>query len=417
MSNRPLKLLHAADVLLDVPPRGIGLVPRDLVESIAGATLTAWERLADAAILHGVDAVLLNGNTFDANSESLAADVALRQGLDRLDEHEIPVFVVPGERDPVAAWQQIPSLPENVTLFDSAWDAPADLTDNKRLLARILPVSSRTDVAPPELERLQGDIRREAGLITIGMLWDAGLGEAATEPGEPTRRFASLSALVCRADTPDERLPLTEGHVHRQTSPQGMTADATGPRGATLLQFDGPQKISKRFLPLAPLRRERLTARLDSARHRDELCEQMLAALEEIPAIPGEQVRILSWSFAGGPESRRRLDWSAAAAAEVLETLTGLTDQPGGLRYVHEALPLWIDQSVPQELGELWRDYLEYFDERPAVTLDELKALATELRPQLAVPQGQWERWLQQLDPSVVQQRARRYARKWFAGT
>ncbi|OYW22352.1 MAG: hypothetical protein B7Z55_04725, partial [Planctomycetales bacterium 12-60-4] len=376
MSSPFVKLLHAASVQLDVPLRGVGKIPRDAVDQVAAATLTAWERLVDGAVMHGVDGVLLTGDTFDASADSLAADVALRQGLERLLEHEIPVFVIPGRLDPLAAWQQIPALPENVTVFDSPWDAAVDLTDNGRLIARLMPVSADTDVSPPELHRLQVQAKsaRDAGSISVGLLWNADEIErdASGEKPASERRFASLNILCCDADAADETLPVTDGPVHRQTAPQGMGIDDVGPRGATLLQFDPQRQLTKRFIPLGPVRRERLSIRLEQARHRDELCEQMLAQLEEMPATPGEQLRLIRWSFLGSADARHRIGFDEAAAHEVLETLNGLTDQPGGLRYLHEPVPLWQDQTVTSELGELWRDYLEYFDERPPVTLEEL---------------------------------------------
>ena len=421
MSSPGIKLLHAADVQLDVPLRDTGKLPRDAIDLVAGATLTAWERLIDAAITHGVDALLLTGNTLDAAADSLAADVALRQGCERLLEHDVPVFVVPGPLDPLSAWQQLPLLPENVTLFDSPWDSVTDLTDGGKLLARLLPVSASTDVSPPELLRLQAQSKtaRDAGAVTVGLFWEETGEDAIAETQDSVaaeRRFASLSVLCCSQRIRDDQLPLTEGAVQRQAAPQSMSFDALGPQGATLLQFDGQRQLSKRFVALSPIRRERLTVRLEPARHRDELCEQMLQQLEELPATPGEQMRMIRWSFQGPPNARQRLNFDDASAAEVLETLTGLTDQPGGLRYLHELVPLWHEQTVPPELGELWRDYLEYFDERAGLTRDELTALALELRAQQAMPGGPWERWLAQLDPQQIQQRARKYARKWFAG-
>jgi hypothetical protein len=418
MAGLGVKLLHAAGVQLDVPLRGVGKVPRDATELLATATLVAWDRLVDAAVTQGVDGLLLTGNTFDAAAESLSADVALRQGCERLLEHDIPVFVVPGRLDPLTAWQEIPVLPENVTLFDSPWDASVDLTDHGKLLARLLPVSAQTDVSPPELQRIQAQSKsaRDAGAVAVGLLWEGAIDaedSAAVPAGE--RRYAALNVLCCSQHADDGQLPVTDGVVQRQAAPQGMTADELGPRGATLLHFDGQRQLSKRFVPLGPVRRERLTIRIEGARHRDELCEQMLTMLEELPVTPGEQLRIIRWAFGGTAEARRRLDFHEAAVHEVLETLQGLTDQPGGLRYLHEPVPLWHDQAVTAELGELWREYLEYFDERPPLTQDELRAVAHEYRPQHATAGGTWERWLGQVDPTAVTQRARKYARKWFA--
>jgi hypothetical protein len=420
MGASSLRFLHAAAVHLDCPIRQLGSVPRDTLDLLASATLTAWERLIEAAVTQGVDGLFLTGDTFDSEAGSLAADVALRQGLERLAENEIPVFVTPGWLDPHAAWSELPSLPDNVTLFDSAWDAAVDLTDSGRTIAVILPVSAETDVEPPELERLRNGGRSSSGSRppSLGLLWDTGddhhppaEGAAAADP-----RFASLDVLLCRDAAATATLPLTDAKVLRQSAPQGMTLAETGSRGATLLQFDPSGQLTTRHLPLGPVRRERLTVRLDLARRRDDVCDQMLAQLEELPVFPGEQMRLIEWAFSGTDAAWQRLDFTEAAAEETVQTLLELTDQPGRLRYGHQAAPLWSGDTDELTMGELWRDYQTLFDQRPAATLDELRSLATELRPQATAAGGPWERWLSQLDPAAVAQRSRQYGRRWFAG-
>lgn len=419
MGATSLRFLHAAAVQLDGPIRQLGAVPRDTLDLLAAATLTAWERLIEAAVTQGVDGLFLTGDTFDAEAGSLAADVALRQGLERLAEHDIPVFVVPGWLDPLSAWSELPALPDNVTVFDSAWDAAVELTDSGRTIAVIQPVSAETDVEPPELDRLRNGGRSSGSRPpSIGLLWDTRDeqhptidGEAAADP-----RFASLDVLLCREAASTATLPLTDAKVLRQSAPQGMSLSETGVRGATLLQFDPSGQLTTKLIPLGPVRRERLTVRLDLARRRDDVCDQMLAQLEELPVFPGEQMRLVEWVFTGTDAAWQRLDFTEAAAEEAVQTLLELTDQPGRLRYGHQAAPLWTGDTDGLTMGELWRDYLSLFDQRPAATTEELRSLAVELRPQGTGAAGPWERWLTQLDPAAVAKRSRQYGRRWFAG-
>jgi hypothetical protein len=420
MGAASLRFLHAAAVQLDVPLRQIGAVPRDTLDLLAAATLTAWERLIEAAVTQGVDGLFLTGDTFDAEAGSLAADVALRQGLERLAEHDIPTFAIPGRLDPLAAWNELPSLPDTVTVFDSAWDAAVDLTDSGRTIAVIHPVSAETDVSPPELDRLRngGRSRSSSHPPSIGLLWDLPeTGASITgETEADDLRFAALDVLLCREAAEHTALPLTDARILRQSAPQGMTLAETGARGATLLHFDSAGQLTTKLLPLGPIRRERLTVRLDLARRRDDICDQMLAQLEELPVFPGEQMRLVEWVFVGTDAAWQRLDFTEAAAEETVQTMLELTDQPGRLRYGHQVSPLWMADGDDREMGELWRDYLSLFDQRPALTTDELRALAMELRPQATGATGPWERWLGQLDPQAVAKRSRQYGRRWFAG-
>ncbi len=410
-----MRLLHAASVQLDVPLSGVLQPPRELADLLCTATLTAWERLIEAAIAHDVDAVVLSGDTFDADQSSLAADVALRQGCEKLAEREIPLLVMPGPRDPLAAWQEIPDLPENVTIFDSPWDAPIELTDRGKTKAIFHPVSAETDISPPELDKLASSKKTfsDTRPFTFGLLWDAFhlAGSTAAAP-----RFASLDLLLASDRQPRVPLPVTEALVRRQPSPQGMTPYETGARGAMLIDVDSQRKTSARLLPLAPVRRERLTLRLDAVRSRDDLCDQMLARLDELPVLAGEQLRLVEWLVDGTTAAWKRLDLDEHALEEVTATLTELTDQPDKLRSLHRAAPLWLDPIDESQIGELWGDYLQLFDVRPEMTIDELRRMAVERRPQQALPDGAWERWLQQLSPQAIAARARGYGRRWFAG-
>uniref|UniRef100_A0A7C4QRE8 Calcineurin-like phosphoesterase domain-containing protein n=1 Tax=Schlesneria paludicola TaxID=360056 RepID=A0A7C4QRE8_9PLAN len=403
----PLRLLHAADVLLDTPLQGIGPVPRDAIDLVAQATLIAWERAVEAASTHDVDALLLTGNTFAAAEGSLAADVALRQGCERLAEAQIPVFVVPGPLDPVAAWDELPKLPENVTVFRSLREEPVELTDRGRTLALIQPVG-------PWSESLANGSKQPAASrpFSVGLWWEGGDGSP-TQP--PVNLLAPLVDVVCcREEALTTGWLKPETQVQRQSSPQGMTSAQTGPKGVTLIEVDPQRRFTCRLLPLAPVRRERLRVRLDGVRHRDDLCDQMLVELEELPAIPGEQLRLIDWEFSGSPSTSDRCAWTEESLQEAVDTLNQLTDQPGRLRYLHQLTPLWQVRDDSEPANDLWRDYLDMLEQRSSLNRAEIERLLTESRPDLSA-KGVWERGLQHVDPRQVWERARRYGRRWFA--
>lgn len=402
-----LRLLHAADVLLGAPLSGIGTMPRDSVDLAAQATLIAWERLIDAAVTHDVDALLLTGNTFDAEAASLDADVALRQGCEKLAEKQVPLFVTPGALDPLSAWDELPALPDNLTAFRSMRGDAVELTDRGRTTAVIQPIGPWSESVR---EASPGGAASRP--FSIGLWWDS--------EHDETRSAANLLAptldvVCCREASSTSGWLKPESRVLRQASPQGMTSTQTGARGATLIEVDAQRKITTRQLTLAPVRRERLSARVDTVRHRDDLCDQMLVSLEDLAAIPSEQLRLIEWTFIGAPAAFKRLELNDDSVREVTETLTQLTDQPGKLRYVHQAVPLWHGVVDEGQMSDLWREYLEFFGQRPPLDEAELRRIATELRRD-AAHTGPWERGLQQLDPQLVAQRVKLYARRWFAG-
>ena len=85
---------------------------------VQDATFAAFRRVIAAAVDSQVDFVLLAGNSFVEAEQSLAARLALLDGFAELAGNDIRVFILPGPLDPIAAWRQIPDLPENVTLLD-----------------------------------------------------------------------------------------------------------------------------------------------------------------------------------------------------------------------------------------------------------------------------------------------------------
>jgi DNA repair protein SbcD/Mre11 len=417
MAGPSLRLLHAARCQLDVPLTGLPTVPRDAVELIASATLTAWERLIDAACTHDVDALLLTGDTFDASAGSLAADVALRTGCEKLAEKKIPLLITPGSLDPHDAWTDLPPLPGSVTVFDSAWDAPVEIQHQGHTVAVVQPVSYDTDVPPPELGRLKSNKKPQgAAPVQVGLLWTGSDdGSTRTAARSAPAAYASLDLLLGPSDADRDLRPLSEGTLWLQAAPQAITPVETGPQGARLIECDAQRRFTNRVLLLGPVRRERLSARLDHARHKDDLLDRMLSQLEELPVMAGEQCRVIDWEFVGSPEAFSRLRWDDDAAVQAAEALQELTDQPGKLRYLHRSLPLWQLPVDPASQGELWRDYLQLLEHRATLTTEELRRLAIELRPQHAVAQGAWERWTAQLDPQQIAERARLYGRRWFA--
>lgn len=402
-----LRFLHAADVLLDVPLQGIGNLPRDAVDLVAQATLLAWERVVEAAITHDVAAVLLTGNTFSADESSLAADVALRQGSERLVEAEIPLFIVPGPLDPVSAWDELPKLPDQVTIFRSLREEPVELTERGHTLAFIQPVG-------PWSESLSHASKQATPSrpFRVGLWWE-GIDSLPSHPGVHLLA-PDLDLVCCRQEAQIAGWLKPETPVQRQSSPQGMTSQQTGLRGATLIEVDSQRRFTSRLLPLAPVRRERLRVRLEGVRHRDDLCDRMLLELEELPAAPGELLRLIDWEFSGFPAADLQ-EPSEVIIQEALETLHQLTDQPGRLRYMHQRVPDWQIHEDIEPSNELWRDYQEMLEQRARFERADLERLLTELRPDLSA-KAAWERGLQQVDPQRVWERARQSGKRWFSG-
>lgn len=129
MAFEPQRFIHAANIRLDVPVsvQTAETLTEELRFAFEDATLFAFDEVIEACVKRDVDFLLLSGNVFIEADRSLRARLALLKGFNKLDEHNIHVFVLPGDADPPEAWRAIPEMPENVTVCYSSSPEPIEL--------------------------------------------------------------------------------------------------------------------------------------------------------------------------------------------------------------------------------------------------------------------------------------------------
>lgn len=88
------------------------------IDALDSAVYIAVERLFEIAVDEGVDFVVIAGDLYDMDSRSVKANKFLKEQFDRLAEHDIPVYIVYGNHDPVGSAPTYIDLPDNVYEFD-----------------------------------------------------------------------------------------------------------------------------------------------------------------------------------------------------------------------------------------------------------------------------------------------------------
>lgn len=116
MTNQ-LTFIHAADLHLDSPFKGLANLPEHIFSEVQKSTFQAVDRLVDVAIDKKVDFVLLAGDLFDNERQSLKAQVTLRHGFERLKAHGIHVYLSYGNHDHINGNIHAIEYPENVFRF------------------------------------------------------------------------------------------------------------------------------------------------------------------------------------------------------------------------------------------------------------------------------------------------------------
>lgn len=412
MAAKPLCFLHAANLQLDCPLLGTGLLNDDIRDIVDVATLTAFDRLITASIDKDVDALFITGNTFDANSPSLAAEVALREGFQRLADRHIPVFVTPGPLDPAAAWHDIPRFPDNVTVFTELDEESVNLTDHNQPFATVLPVA--TDGSFEVQPNLRVHVHHDRPFVIGLALSDREAPKKEKQKNRPPGAIA-LDWLLAPSGVIQDSTQIAEGILHLQHAAQGLNHAETGVLGATLQEVDSQRRTRRTSVPLAPVRWERLTQSIDGIRGRDDLLERMISQLERLPHFKGEQARIIEWKLdrASGDAHGWELE---SSAKELAESLTELSDQPDGLRYVHRVHPLDPDLTLIEPAHrEVLTEFLLALERRPASNSTIVAKWLADARLGNVLKPGSWEHWTESLSARQVTERAQQLGWKWFA--
>src|ERR1039457_5657412 len=111
--------VHAADLHLDTPFKGIGETAPLVAERLREASLAAFDALVELCLVREAAFVLVAGDIYDGAERGLRAQLRFRDGLERLSLAGISSFIVLGNHDPVrTGWSAIgDSWPERTTIF------------------------------------------------------------------------------------------------------------------------------------------------------------------------------------------------------------------------------------------------------------------------------------------------------------
>lgn len=115
---KELTFIHAADLHLGASFRGVQALSETWAEKLVAAIPESYGRVIDAAITNKVDFVLMSGDIFDTSRSSYADHLKFFEGLNRLNDVGIPVYLCTGNHDPYTSWQQdFFAFPPNTTML------------------------------------------------------------------------------------------------------------------------------------------------------------------------------------------------------------------------------------------------------------------------------------------------------------
>ncbi|PLS17529.1 DNA repair exonuclease [Bacillus sp. M6-12] len=114
--------MHAADIHLDSPFSGLKELPISMVERLREGTFKAFQNMIDSCIQHKVDFLLLSGDLYDGENRSLRTQSRFKKEMARLNQHNIPVYIIHGNHDHLDGTWVTMEFPGNVHIFNATME-------------------------------------------------------------------------------------------------------------------------------------------------------------------------------------------------------------------------------------------------------------------------------------------------------
>ena len=384
------RFIHAADLHLDSPLRGLERYEGAPVDRIRSATRRALNRLVDTAIQESIDFLVIAGDVYDGDWQDHNTGLHFIAQMQKLVDHEIPVVMIRGNHDAANRMTRSLSLPEGVHLLGIDKPETVVLDD---LGVAIHGQSFGTAAESRNLVQQYPD--SEPGLFNLGLLHTSLTGGeghdnyAPCTPADLASRGYHYWAL---------------GHIHRRDDQtyrdpaivfpgnlQGRHARETGPKGAVLVETKGDSVESIEFKPLDVLRWERCRVETQGLEDGDDLLRKVDEALRELLTLNDPLPLAVRVEIDGPCSFHRELvadidHWRQEVRARGIQV---------------DAERLWIEKvrvttRLPQKavfsdrdegpLEELWGRLaqLQGSDKDWGATVQELEALQKKLPPAVA---------------------------------
>jgi exonuclease SbcD len=298
-----IRFVHAADLHLDSPFKGLSDVQPEIAAKLRDATFDAYENIIDLCISEKVDALLVAGDVFDGADRSLRAQLKFMDGLRRLDEADIRSFICHGNHDPLNGWEaKLPFPPGAVRFNADVEKVPVfpDDPDRAVVYGVSYPVRDVTDNLVLQF-RAAGHERASIGLV------HANVGSNTNHPNYAPCTLEDLER------TKYDYWAL--GHVHTRDvmrdqnpavvypgNPQGRHPNETGARGVYLVDITDSREVNLEFRAVDTVRWESLEVGIADIENEQELVEAVdQAVIEARDAADGRDLVIRLTLTGRGP--------------------------------------------------------------------------------------------------------------------
>ena len=283
--GREITFIHAADLHLDSPFKGLADTPPHIFQEIKDSTFLALDKLVDMAIEKQVDFILISGDLFDNEKQSLKAQIRLKKAFERLKEYDIAVYLSYGNHDYINGNIHKVTYPDNVFIFPDE-EVRSFLYEKEGVPLASISGFSYVNRAVEDNKTSEYMIQHPEATFHIAMLHGSIQGNADHVPYAPFQ----ISELVSK-----DFNYWALGHIHKRAvlkenpfivypgNTQGRHRKETGEKGCYHVTLS-TSETKLTFIPLHQIEFNSLTTDVSSCTEVFQLESVIQEALKELPA-------------------------------------------------------------------------------------------------------------------------------------
>lgn len=419
MPSDSFRFIHAADLHIDSPLRGLEAYPGAPTDRLRNATRSAFENLVQLAIDEAVSFVIIAGDLFDGQWKDMNTGIWTAGQFRKLERAGIPVCLIRGNHDAESKVRTGIKWPANVHEFSVR--KPQTFTSTQLGLPESIDVVVHGQgFARPDIqEDLAADYPEAvAGHFNIGVLHTSLTGDPAHD------RYAATTVEVLRNRGYDY---WALGHIHIRSEPpiskepyvafsgntQGRHIRETGEKGCLLVSVEDGGLVGVEFRETDTLRWHRAAVVLDQADTLNELYDKTRDSLQECLDQSDGRFVAVRVEISGACAAHRELV-QPGIQAEVVSQIRDIANEWDDEIWIEKvklntSAPINVEQLRQGHdlLGELLRDVASLSDDTDQLSeliAESLATLSAKAGPELQAAETsltnpeQLQTWLQQAE-------------------
>lgn len=298
----PFRFMHAADLHVDSPFRGLTDAPAHVREALQSSTFRAVRNLVDTALSEEVDFIVIAGDLYDSADRSLRAQLYLQREWQRLHAKGVQLFVIHGNHDPLSGQRAKLEWPKSVYFYGAEKvEKAAAYTKRGEIAAYVHGISYGTRSVTENLAaRYEAD--GESGVYQIALLHGNVDGQEGHDPYSP----CSLAELAgsgfnywALGHIHGRSVLHTYPHVVYSGNTQGRHSKEVGAKGCYIVDVSASYETELKFVPLDAVRWENVVVRIDGIESEQALLTALEKAVLDAAADCGRRTCMLKLSLEG----------------------------------------------------------------------------------------------------------------------